>query len=124
MSSHSGTKLDLRDNPETLRQLAADGKQPIMKSHAQKTANKIRAVRYLECSALTQQGLKQVIFTLERVALIVYFSSNYHLDRNIICLSIMNASERPFVFTARVTLNRLNGVRSKRIAFFFFSFTK
>uniref|UniRef100_A0A914X7P7 Ras-related C3 botulinum toxin substrate 1 n=2 Tax=Plectus sambesii TaxID=2011161 RepID=A0A914X7P7_9BILA len=55
-----GTKLDLRDNPETLRQLAVEGKLPILKSHAQKTANKIRAVRYLECSALTQQGLKQV----------------------------------------------------------------
>jgi len=55
-----GTKLDLRDDPETLRSLAVDGKAPISRSQAQKMANKIRAVRYLECSALTQQGLKQV----------------------------------------------------------------
>uniref|UniRef100_A0A915PKY6 Uncharacterized protein n=1 Tax=Setaria digitata TaxID=48799 RepID=A0A915PKY6_9BILA len=55
-----GTKLDLRDDPETLRQLNADGKQPVSKSQGQKVAKRIRAVKYLECSALTQQGLKAV----------------------------------------------------------------
>ncbi|VDN91982.1 unnamed protein product [Brugia pahangi] len=55
-----GTKLDLRDDPETLRQLNADGKQPVSKNQGQKVAKRIRAVKYLECSALTQQGLKAV----------------------------------------------------------------
>lgn len=55
-----GTKLDLRDDAETVRNLAADGKAPITRSQGQKIAQKIKAVRYLECSALTQHGLKQV----------------------------------------------------------------
>ncbi|PAV83577.1 hypothetical protein WR25_10858 [Diploscapter pachys] len=55
-----GTKLDLRDDAETVRNLAADGKAPITRSRGQKIAQKIKAVRYLECSALTQHGLKQV----------------------------------------------------------------
>jgi len=64
-----GTKLDLRDDPETLRQLSNDGKQPILKNNAQRVANKIRAVKYLECSALTQQGLKQVFEEAVRAVL-------------------------------------------------------
>ncbi|PIO69660.1 Ras family protein [Teladorsagia circumcincta] len=54
-----GTKLDLRDeaNPRTG---STEDRPPITKSQGQKCAQKIKAVKYLECSALTQQGLKQV----------------------------------------------------------------
>uniref|UniRef100_A0A1I7XXM7 Ras-related C3 botulinum toxin substrate 1 n=1 Tax=Steinernema glaseri TaxID=37863 RepID=A0A1I7XXM7_9BILA len=55
-----GTKQDLRDDSDTLRTLAAEGKAPITKSQGQKVASRIKAVKYLECSALTQQGLKAV----------------------------------------------------------------
>ncbi|TKR81603.1 hypothetical protein L596_015448 [Steinernema carpocapsae] len=55
-----GTKQDLRDDSDTLRSLAAEGKAPITKSQGQKVASRIKAVKYLECSALTQQGLKAV----------------------------------------------------------------
>ncbi|CAB3410331.1 unnamed protein product [Caenorhabditis bovis] len=55
-----GTKLDLRDEPEPLRQLQAEGRAPITKSQGQKMAQRIKAVKYLECSALTQSGLTQV----------------------------------------------------------------
>ena len=57
-----GTKLDLRDDPETIRNLQAEGKSPVTKSHGQKCANRIKAVKYLECSALTQHGLSDVSF--------------------------------------------------------------
>ena len=55
-----GTKIDLREDKEVVGQLAAQGLQPIKREHGIKMASKIRAVRYLECSALTQRGLKQV----------------------------------------------------------------
>jgi len=55
-----GTKIDLREDKEALQGLADCGHSPIKREQGQKLANKIRAVKYLECSALTQRGLKQV----------------------------------------------------------------
>ena len=57
----AGTKIDLREDKEALQALSDNGHSPIKREQGQKLANKIRAVRYLECSALTQRGLKQVI---------------------------------------------------------------
>ena len=57
----TGTKIDLREDKETLQILAENGQAPIKREQGQKLANKIRAVKYLECSALTQRGLKQVL---------------------------------------------------------------
>ena len=58
----TGTKIDLREDKETLQILAENGQAPIKREQGQKLANKIRAVKYLECSALTQRGLKQVLW--------------------------------------------------------------
>jgi Ras-related C3 botulinum toxin substrate 1 len=55
-----GTKIDLREDKEALQALADNGQAPLKREQGQKLANKIRAVKYLECSALTQRGLKQV----------------------------------------------------------------
>jgi GTPase SAR1 family protein len=57
---NTGTKIDLRDDRETLTALAEQGLSPIKREQGQKLANKVRAVKYMECSALTQRGLKQV----------------------------------------------------------------
>lgn len=57
-----GTKIDLREDRETLAMLAEQGLSPMKREQGLKLASKIRAVKYLECSALTQRGLKQVIF--------------------------------------------------------------
>ena len=56
----SGTKIDLRENKEAIGQLASQGLSPVKREQGIKLANKIRAVKYMECSALTQRGLKQV----------------------------------------------------------------
>ena len=55
-----GTKLDLRDDPDTLARLAEKGHEPISTEKAHALCKEIGAVRYMECSALTQKGLKQV----------------------------------------------------------------
>jgi len=55
-----GTKLDLRDDKETIDRLKEKGFSPITPAEGQQLAKEIGAVTYMECSALTQKGLKQV----------------------------------------------------------------
>ena len=55
-----GTKLDLRMSEEVVARLRAEGKQPLSTSDGQRLAQELGAIGYLECSALTQQGLKGV----------------------------------------------------------------
>ena len=70
----SGTKIDLREDKEALQALADNGHSPIKREQGQKLANKIRSVKYLECSALTQRGLKQVNSRQRnRIILITFF---------------------------------------------------
>lgn len=67
-----GTKIDLREDRETLSALAEQGLAPLKREQGQKLANKIRAVKYMECSALTQRGLKQVSFLIHNLILYRY----------------------------------------------------
>ena len=55
-----GTKLDLRDSPEVLSKLSERDAHPISFEQGAAIAKEIGAVKYLECSALNQQGLKNV----------------------------------------------------------------
>mmetsp|Transcript_11654 Transcript_11654/g.23202 ORF Transcript_11654/g.23202 Transcript_11654/m.23202 type:complete len:194 (-) Transcript_11654:160-741(-) len=55
-----GTKLDLRSDPETIRKLGEKKQQPVSLERGQALADEIGAFKYVECSALTQGGLKQV----------------------------------------------------------------
>uniref|UniRef100_A0A914WJV8 Ras-related C3 botulinum toxin substrate 1 n=1 Tax=Plectus sambesii TaxID=2011161 RepID=A0A914WJV8_9BILA len=55
-----GTKLDLRDDRNTIETLREQRLAPISYSQGMAMAKEINAVKYLECSALTQMGLKQV----------------------------------------------------------------
>jgi len=55
-----GTKLDLREEKETVERLREKGKAPITPEEGHALAKEIGAVQYMECSALTQKGLKQV----------------------------------------------------------------
>ncbi|CAF5187305.1 unnamed protein product, partial [Rotaria sp. Silwood1] len=54
-----GTKIDLREDREYLNQLQQQNIQPIKHEQGQRLCRKIRAFKYVECSALTQKGLKQ-----------------------------------------------------------------
>jgi len=55
-----GTKLDLRDDNSTLELLEQQKLQPITKEMGEKLAQEIKAFSYVECSALSQKGLKKV----------------------------------------------------------------
>jgi len=55
-----GTKLDLRDDKETIEKLKEKKLAPVPSSIGLQMSKDINAVKYLECSALTQKGLKQV----------------------------------------------------------------
>ena len=55
-----GTKTDLRDDKETVSRLAERKLQPMTRAQGEKLAKDIGAVKYVECSALTQDGLKEV----------------------------------------------------------------
>jgi GTPase SAR1 family protein len=57
---YTGTKVDLREDKEIVYELQKKGHSPIKREQAHKMAHKIRAYKYVECSALTQKGLKQV----------------------------------------------------------------
>ncbi|CAG7818576.1 unnamed protein product [Allacma fusca] len=55
-----GTKLDLRDDKSTVEKLKDKKLAPITYPQGLSMAKEIGAVKYLECSALTQKGLKTV----------------------------------------------------------------
>ena len=55
-----GTKLDLREDPATIEKLRDRRMAPIGYPQGVQMAKDIGAVKYLECSALTQKGLKTV----------------------------------------------------------------
>uniref|UniRef100_A0A8C4SA05 Cell division cycle 42, like n=1 Tax=Erpetoichthys calabaricus TaxID=27687 RepID=A0A8C4SA05_ERPCA len=55
-----GTQVDLRDDPSIVEKLAKNKQRPLSPEVAEKFARDLRAVKYVECSALTQRGLKNV----------------------------------------------------------------
>ncbi|THH18426.1 hypothetical protein EW146_g2563 [Bondarzewia mesenterica] len=55
-----GTKLDLREDQATIEKLRERRMAPIQYTQGVGMAKEIGAVKYLECSALTQKGLKNV----------------------------------------------------------------
>mmetsp|Transcript_16479 Transcript_16479/g.42190 ORF Transcript_16479/g.42190 Transcript_16479/m.42190 type:complete len:195 (+) Transcript_16479:270-854(+) len=55
-----GTKIDLREDQGALQRLKEKGLEPIGHQAGMQLAKDISAVKYMECSALTQKGLKDV----------------------------------------------------------------
>ncbi|XP_052236970.1 ras-related C3 botulinum toxin substrate 1-like isoform X2 [Dreissena polymorpha] len=63
-----GTKLDLRDDKETTKKLKVRKLSVVTHKQGRTLAKDANAVKYLECSALTQQGLKTVFEEAIRAA--------------------------------------------------------
>jgi small GTP-binding protein len=65
-----GTKLDLREDKETLEKLKDKKLQPVTFPQGLAMMKEINAIKYLECSALTQKGLKTVFDEAIRAVLV------------------------------------------------------
>jgi len=55
-----GTKLDAREDKETVEKIHQQGLKPVETAEGEALAKEIGAIKYMECSALTQKGLKSV----------------------------------------------------------------
>src|SRR6201996_2649245 len=55
-----GTQVDLRDDPAVREKLAKQKMSPVSREAGERMARELGAVKYVECSALTQYKLKDV----------------------------------------------------------------
>lgn len=55
-----GTQVDLRDDPQVREKLMKQKMSPVTKDMGERMAKELGAIRYVECSALTQFKLKDV----------------------------------------------------------------
>eukprot|EP01114_Cavostelium_apophysatum_P018677 TRINITY_DN583_c0_g1_i1.p1 TRINITY_DN583_c0_g1~~TRINITY_DN583_c0_g1_i1.p1 ORF type:complete len:212 (-),score=28.60 TRINITY_DN583_c0_g1_i1:84-674(-) len=67
-----GTKVDLREDKDSIERLAKSGEEPISFEQGMKIANALGCDGYRECSALTGQGLDGVFTAVTQLA----FGSN------------------------------------------------
>jgi cell division control protein 42 len=61
-----GTQIDLRDENGTLEKLAKNKQKPITLEQGEKLAKELKAVKYVECSALTQVRTIVIIITSDQ----------------------------------------------------------
>ncbi|XP_021176029.2 cell division control protein 42 homolog [Fundulus heteroclitus] len=64
-----GTQTDLREDSTIVEKLATNKKRPIYPKDGKKLARKLGAVKYVECSMVTQEGVKTVFEEAILVAL-------------------------------------------------------
>merc|ERR1711936_378972 len=64
-----GNKKDLRNDPNTIKELAKQKQQPVSYSEGEQMASRIGAKSYLECSALTKEGVREVFEAATKAAL-------------------------------------------------------
>ena len=65
-----GTKLDLRDSEAKIERLKAKRQSPITQQQGEAMRKKIGAMAYMECSALTQAGIKDVFDRVAQLGLL------------------------------------------------------
>jgi len=66
-----GCKRDLRNDPETIKELAKMKQQPVSYEDGLAMADRIKAYQYIECSAKNKDNVREVFETATRAALLV-----------------------------------------------------
>ena len=64
-----GNKKDLRNDDATRRELSKMKKEPVRYEQGREVSDTIHAVAYLECSAKTKEGVREVFETATSAAL-------------------------------------------------------
>jgi hypothetical protein len=70
----SGTKSDLRNDQEIVRELSLTNESPIEPQMGQRFAVRYGAIKYLECSAVTSLGVDQIFDESVRKVLELHMS--------------------------------------------------
>lgn len=73
-----GTQIDLRTDTSTLEKLNSNKQKPVTQEEGERLARELKAVKYLECSALNQIGLKAVF---DEAVLIIHNSTSEVVKR-------------------------------------------
>ena len=77
-----GTHIDMRDDAQVVDSLARQRQLPITKERGMRLARELRAVTYVECSALTQKGLKNMFDEVRVVSRLWTLPSTSWVDSN------------------------------------------
>eukprot|EP01129_Flabellula_baltica_P008489 TRINITY_DN337_c0_g1_i3.p1 TRINITY_DN337_c0_g1~~TRINITY_DN337_c0_g1_i3.p1 ORF type:complete len:200 (-),score=37.88 TRINITY_DN337_c0_g1_i3:71-670(-) len=64
-----GMKIDIRDDPSVIQELSHANKSPITKEEGEQLTKDIGGVKYMECSALTQVGVKELFDEIVRTSI-------------------------------------------------------
>ena len=62
---------DLRNDPNTIKELGKMKQEPVTPEEGRAMAERINAIAYLECSAKSKEGVREVFETATRAALMV-----------------------------------------------------
>jgi cell division control protein 42 len=90
-----GTQVDLRDDSQVIEKLARQKQRPVASEQGERLARELGAVKYVECSALTQKGLKNVFDEASAQFTSDYLSESQHLTH--LPQAIVAALEPPVV---------------------------
>jgi len=89
-----GTKLDLRDDKETIARLKEKNQAPISYSEGLQMMNEIGAIKYLECSALTQMVQYFIIFIVKNLWPICMCLEMLSVGKKITVFAILASAEQ------------------------------
>jgi len=73
-----GCKKDLRNDSRTLQELSKTSQKPVSEAEGQAVAKIVRAEKYLECSAKTNEGVREVFEHATRLALLAKKGTKRH----------------------------------------------
>ena len=65
-------KKDLRYDSNTIEELSKSWQEPVKSCEGQAMADKIKAFAYLECSAINNDGVKEIFETAVKASMVSY----------------------------------------------------